>query len=284
MQDSILAAMKASFNDYLSLSPSFFVSGAVVTETTVSPTTVSVSVTEGVVFLDGEPMPVASGSILMPVSHYSYLAVVDVPDDVTPLLNVDGQTDYVRRKRRAVLGSASIIPVGAMSLSSPRKGDLDRIRMKGRLVPKGTIVPYFGDMTMFSASGMGLADTPMEGWAVCNGLNGTVDMRGMTPFGATAVPSTGAGPVYSGVGVSTNPGDESGADFTLLEPDNLPAHAHPYQDAATTWPGGSGVDGGGSLNPTNVDSTRTSGDNATSHDPVFMKPASKALVFIQSVV
>jgi hypothetical protein len=42
------------------------------------------------------------------------------------------------------------------------------------LVPPKTILPYFGPATDFSPTGLGLANTPMAGWAIANGNNGTI--------------------------------------------------------------------------------------------------------------
>ena len=42
------------------------------------------------------------------------------------------------------------------------------------LVPPKTILPYFGLPTDFSPTGLGIAGTATAGWAIANGLNGTV--------------------------------------------------------------------------------------------------------------
>jgi hypothetical protein len=42
------------------------------------------------------------------------------------------------------------------------------------LVPPKTILPYFGLLTDFSPSGLGFPNTPMAGWAIANGNNGTI--------------------------------------------------------------------------------------------------------------
>jgi hypothetical protein len=42
------------------------------------------------------------------------------------------------------------------------------------LVPPKTILPYFGPLTDFTATGLGLPNTPMAGWAIANGQNGTI--------------------------------------------------------------------------------------------------------------
>lgn len=43
------------------------------------------------------------------------------------------------------------------------------------LVPPKTILPYFGLATDFSPTGLGIANTATAGWAIANGLNGTIN-------------------------------------------------------------------------------------------------------------
>jgi hypothetical protein len=52
------------------------------------------------------------------------------------------------------------------------------------LCPPNTGMPYFGSLNLFDSSGKGLSGTSMEGWYLCNGNNGTIDMRGFVPVGS----------------------------------------------------------------------------------------------------
>lgn len=70
-------------------------------------------------------------------------------------------------------------------------------------VPVGTIILWYGKA----------ADVP-TGWAVCNGENGTPDMRGRFPVGA---------------GNQYRPGDTGGAESVTLSVDELPSHSHGYE-------------------------------------------------------
>ena len=42
--------------------------------------------------------------------------------------------------------------------------------------PLQTIVMYMGDLSLFDATGLGLPNTKVQGWALCNGQNGTADL------------------------------------------------------------------------------------------------------------
>lgn len=100
--------------------------------------------------------------------------------------------------------------------------------------PVGVILPYSGAFTDFNLTGLGTG--PMAGWAICNGLNGTPDMRGRTIMGAYDVPDTGAPALsaevdptapYSG----TNPpnlgmGDTGGEPHHALTTPELASHNH----------------------------------------------------------
>lgn len=57
-------------------------------------------------------------------------------------------------------------------------------------VPNYCPIPYIGPTSYFDSTGIGLAQYGMCGYYVCNGNNGTPDMRGFTFGGATNLPFT----------------------------------------------------------------------------------------------
>jgi microcystin-dependent protein len=63
-----------------------------------------------------------------------------------------------------------------------------QLRAEHTSYPKGTILIYTGSLSsaLFNNQGKGLVGTPVEGWHVCNGNNGTPDMRGMFVVGGSA--------------------------------------------------------------------------------------------------
>lgn len=284
--DSMDAAFRSAFGDYIALSQDFFISGAVITETP-SGTSTIYAATAGHVCYKGEVMPMEAQSVTKSASQVVFIVVQDDSVDVTPVINQDGSTDQVMRYRHARLAVASVYPTEYMAITAPRKVDLDKLRYKGRLVPMGGIVPYYGSMGNFDATGLGQSGTPMEGWAVCNGLNGTIDLRGMVPMGATNVPASGAGAPYSGVLENTDVGDLVGADQVTLAADQLPAHKHPIDfPNPSYWHASGGLasaNGAGSGDGTATLPTETE-DNTSAGDPVDVRQPSFALVYIQSII
>lgn len=60
------------------------------------------------------------------------------------------------------------------------RGFLNYFGENGRLVPPKAIVPFnlsSGDITTYFTSGLGNAGSPYENWAICDGANGTPDLR-----------------------------------------------------------------------------------------------------------
>ena len=111
-------------------------------------------------------------------------------------------------------------------------GSVDLI--SNRMVP-WSVVPYFGPLSNFSSTGVGLGD-----WAniyLCNGANGTPDLRGRVPVGVTAVPGGGSYSPQVDPGLG-NPNYTLnlalGANGITLTTAQLPAHAHPGSSASTT--------------------------------------------------
>jgi microcystin-dependent protein len=116
-----------------------------------------------------------------------------------------------------------ITPVGS--------GASTKIMFSG-FVPPFVALPYFGPLTHFDASGKGADNSPYCGFYLCNGLNGTPDMRGRVPVGA--VNGVGGGALHqqvdpslphnSGAGYSINDiGGEVRHKNTINE---MPDHGH----------------------------------------------------------
>lgn len=102
------------------------------------------------------------------------------------------------------------------------------------VVPPETALPYFGSLSYFDSSGKGLSGTRMEGWYLCNGNNGTPDMRGFVPVGA--IQGVPGGNVDPSVDPSSDPSlnyavnQIGGRAKVTLVPNNLPPHTHPVID------------------------------------------------------
>ena len=88
-------------------------------------------------------------------------------------------------------------------------------------VPVGGIILFAGNTSWFDATGKGYANMPACGFALCNGNNGTVDMKGNVPVGATTM---GGLPLTSiTMGASYNLNDVGGEIKHTLVPGEIPS-------------------------------------------------------------
>lgn len=109
------------------------------------------------------------------------------------------------------------------------------------MVPPYSPIPSFAGIENFDSTGKGLADRGFCGWYICNGLNGTPDLRGLSFAGAINVP--GATTLRSSVNpnvflagassadilyYTTNMYDVKGGYVYQLSEANLPPHQHTY--------------------------------------------------------
>lgn len=85
----------------------------------------------------------------------------------------------------------------------------------GYIMPQGGIIMYGGAMTNFDNTGKGKSDSPVAGWAICNGQNNTPDLRNRFIVGA-------------GPGSNYTVGNTGGEDFHKLTIDEMPSHSHKY--------------------------------------------------------
>lgn len=110
------------------------------------------------------------------------------------------------------------------------------VQYKDRLAPY-TAVPYFGPLSNFDNTGKGLSTLGWDKVYICNGLNGTQDLRGRTLVGA--VRNIPGGALDTAVN-PTNPlnitpvdyaiGDKFGENFVKLTTNEIPSHSHPVND------------------------------------------------------
>lgn len=109
-------------------------------------------------------------------------------------------------------------------------------------LPLKTALPYFGDLANFDNTGKGLASAGMTNMYLCNGLNGTPDIRGRGVVGAIRnVPGGVLDPAVDPSNVINSPGnvnfgvnDKSGEFFHGLTISETPAHTHGVVDPKHT--------------------------------------------------
>jgi len=109
-----------------------------------------------------------------------------------------------------------------------------------RMVPFAAL-PYFGPLSNFDSSGVGISTLGFSKIYLCNGQNGTPDLRGRVPVGAIRnVPGGALDPAVDPTVDPNNPNwglnDKAGENFHILTTAEMPAHNHTYTDPGHTHP------------------------------------------------
>jgi microcystin-dependent protein len=98
-----------------------------------------------------------------------------------------------------------------------------------KMVPY-TMMQYFGPLSYFDSTGAGFEAQGWDKVYLCNGLNGTPDMRGRVPVGAIALVPGGALDPAVSPAYPDNPnyglGDATGDNTIALSTSQLPIHTH----------------------------------------------------------
>lgn len=145
-------------------------------------------------------------------------------------------------------------------------------------VPIGTIVMYNNaNPGWFDSSGKGFSTSPACGWAYCNGLNGTIDMRNQFPVGITNMAGSGSLKPNAGTAIYGSPlsiggeqshlltSTESGvasSSLTVTEPNGGRGHDH------SLYAGTDGAASGNGTQKFNYNPTAGGFGNTASHSPV----------------
>ena len=111
-------------------------------------------------------------------------------------------------------------------------------QFNSRMVPF-VAVPYFGPLSNFDGDGIGLASQGFTRVFICNGGNGTPDMRGRAVVGAIrSVPGPSLDPAVDPAANPNNPNwglnDKAGENFHLLTVPEMPSHVHVVDDPTHT--------------------------------------------------
>lgn len=159
------------------------------------------------------------------------------------------------------------------------KGDI--INLGGSLgsTPIGTILPYMGQISGNYPIIGGKIDTS---WHVCNGKNGTPDLRSRYLVGS-----------HMGLGGGWNPGSFVGTDTYrgttgdhTLTINEIPSHTHNIKANGTAdgGPPFTCLDGGVNATAQSVQTMAVGGNQAHSHTmQVYLTPRSYALYFIKKI-
>lgn len=109
------------------------------------------------------------------------------------------------------------------------------VQVNQKLIPYAAM-PYFGPLSNFDGAGVGIASLGFDKIYICNGTNGTPDLRGRVIVGAVrGVPGGGALDAAVDPAVnSNNPnyglGDKAGENFHVLTIPEIPTHTHGVND------------------------------------------------------
>ncbi len=130
------------------------------------------------------------------------------------------------------------------------KGEIKGVGMS----PPKSIMMLSGMSTDFDPTGKGKTGTSCQGWAICNGNNGTPDLTNR---------------FIVGVGEQYMPGDTGGSDAVTLTVDQIPSHTHYYTLCDAN--GGKGLYGGDYWGPTytSTETTPTGGSLAHENRPPY---------------
>ncbi|NME68996.1 hypothetical protein [Flammeovirga aprica] len=169
----------------------------------------------------------------------------------------------------------------------------------------GMIVPYYNQnwQAKFSATGLGVDD--LIGYAICNGRNGTPDLRGMMIVGATDGNPAQGNPNANDSELDSveHLNEITGNSKINLVEGQLPSHSHGVTDPEHTHTvGGSGdlfstfgsiqVAGGSSgdfsvsntsYNSTNKSSTGISIDPTGSGDDIDIRPPARIMLYLMKL-
>ncbi|MDR1227124.1 MAG: hypothetical protein LBK47_09550 [Prevotellaceae bacterium] len=169
------------------------------------------------------------------------------------------------------------------------------------ITPIGSITMWHGSVGNFDNTGKGLPGTSVDGWAVCNGANGTPDLRGRFIVGAIAgVQSSSAptlashiNPSYQTDG-SYNPNYRVGADESqanaprgkwqhTLSIGEMPPHTHTFNDIKPAVAGKWASDNSGRANICNDDNQGNQTSTAGQGNPHINLPPYYAVIFIMRI-
>jgi microcystin-dependent protein len=154
----------------------------------------------GVVAVDGEILYTPGGT---------YLSPVYVDEQTEQAMFEDGKLKGVYKMRTLRFGTGS--PSWSWELFKRLSRIID---MAAGLVPAGAIMMWFGEAASVPA-----------GWVICDGENGTPNMKGRFPLGVYGAPISGQ---------KYNLGQTGGEAFHTLATYEMPRHTHEILDLGHT--------------------------------------------------
>lgn len=179
--------------------------------------------------------PLPGTQSLQTVIQAIIFELCDLSAEVDTIVNNNGNTTIINQSINQALLNLITTPGGNGLKKTVAPSGLSSYSITG-LTPPRSAIPYFGPTALFDASGKGLVGTAAEGWYLCNGNNGTPDMRGFTIVGAIQGVN---GPALNPIVDPVSNGDSSmnyavgqvgGTAKVALTSNNIPPHTHPVVD------------------------------------------------------
>lgn len=225
-------------------------------------------ISAGAVYVGGEIYQVAAATFTAPTGQVAVgnlITTFFTDQSADPVLFTDNVNRNVHQIRTLVF-AAAVSGTGASDFAAMLKGNSAQ-------VPVGAVVNYFpagGTLAEFDASGKGLAYNTF-GWAVCNGSNGTTDLRSKFLVGYNPADAP-----FNGVGST------GGARTVTLALGNIPAHVHTIA-VASGGGGTSFAQGAASAASPGTTGDGTAGGLATFPTPISTLPPYYTTLYIQRI-
>lgn len=249
LQDAFKSTIQQILSNLTAVDPMFIISGVNAVIDAPDEGNVTVTVQEGVICFNGEPIPVPAQEVTHAPDQVAYFVVEEVGVDTTPVV-VQGQSMNVKMHRYAKLTVGSNYPSASThcKVDAPTMNAINKTLMGESINLQSldilaTAMSTVEMGTYYDATGLGVSGTPGEGRALCNGLNETPDLRGLTIVGAVNGVQAGTQELPNGVEKNWGIDEVFGEDKHKLDIKEMPRHRHSYQDYQVAS-GGSGFSGG----------------------------------------
>ena len=191
----------------------YILSGCVQTGSTVS---------EGIIVINGEPMPFKGGAILSTITVIETAEEVKANGITYPRARISRYAQFASGTGNSYLHWASFryLPtnqqlfasINTLSTSLSTLDTLVTSKLQPYVVPKGVITMWSGSISMIP-----------KGWALCNGNNGTPNLQSRFVAGYDAEDNSQG---YGALGY------RGGHDFINLSTNQMPRHNHGIGDAS----------------------------------------------------
>ena len=224
-------------------------------------------ISAGAVYVGGEIYQVAAATFTAPAGQVA-VGNLSTGFFTDPTADPVVFTDQVSRnihQVRILTFAAAVSGTGTADFTAMLKGNSAQVPVNSVI----NYVPAGGSLGEFDASGKGITYNTF-GWAICNGSNGTTDLRGKFLVG------------YSNIDVNYGLAATGGSKTTTLVLNNIPAHVHTIAVASGTT-GTSFAQGAASANPPGVTGDGTAGGLAAFPVPFDTRPPFYSILYIQRI-